>query len=72
MKQGVATIPFILADTLILVKEVPAEICTSCHEPYTTGEVTDKITALLNRLRTFPTEISVVSYSQLEAVPAFP
>jgi len=72
MKRGVATIPFVLRNTVIVVKNVPAEICSSCHEPYMTGEVTDRITVLLNRLRSLPTEVSIVSYSQLEleAVPA--
>ena len=70
MKRGVATIPFILSNTVIVVKDVPAEICPSCHEPYMTGKVTDRITVLLNRLRSLPTEVSIVSYLQLEAVPA--
>ena len=70
MKRGVATIPFILSNTVIVVKDVPAEICSSCHEPYMTGEVTDRITVLLSRFRSLPAEVSIASYSQLEAVPA--
>ena len=70
MKRGVATIPFILRNTVIVVKDVPAEICSNCHEPYMTGKVTDRITVLLNRLRSLPAEVSIVSYLQLEAVPA--
>lgn len=70
MKRGVATIPFILSNTVIVVKDVPAEICSSCNEPYITGKVTDRITGLLNQLRSLPAEVSILSYSQLEAVPA--
>lgn len=70
MKWGVATIPFILRNTVIVIKDVPAEICSSCHEPYMTGKVTDRITVLLNRLRSLPAEVSIVSYFQLEAVLA--
>jgi len=70
VKPGLATIPFILADTVILVKDAPAGVCSSCHEPYMTGEVTDRITVLLNQIRSLPAEVSFVSYSQLEAVPA--
>jgi len=69
LKPALATIPFILADTVILVKDVPAEVCSSCHEPYTTGVVTDRITALLNQMRSLPAEVSIISYSQLEGVP---
>lgn len=70
MKRGVATIPFILSNTVMVVKDVPAEICSSCNEPYITGKVTDRITGLLNQLRSLPAEVSIASYSQLEAVPA--
>lgn len=70
MKRGVATIPFILSNTVIVVKDVPAEICSSCNEPYITGKVTDRITGLLNQLRSLPAEVSILSYSQLRAVPA--
>jgi YgiT-type zinc finger domain-containing protein len=71
LKSGVATIPFLLPDTVVLVKDVPAEVCQSCHEPYVTGKVTDRITDLLNQLRAFPAEVSIVSYfgSQPALVP---
>ena len=58
-----ATIPFVLEDSVVVIKSVPAEVCASCHEPYTTGEVTDKIVGLLQQLRPFKTEVSVFSYS---------
>ncbi|MGC9395314.1 MAG: type II toxin-antitoxin system MqsA family antitoxin [Anaerolineae bacterium] len=58
-----ATIPFVLEDSVVVIKSVPAEVCASCHEPYTTGEVTDKIVDLLQQLRPFKTEVSVFSYS---------
>lgn len=70
LSPGEATIPFLLADTVVLIKDVPAEICRSCHEPYVTGRVTDRITYLLNRLRTFRAEVSIISYSELRPAPA--
>jgi YgiT-type zinc finger domain-containing protein len=47
LKQGLATAPFFLTNAVVLVKGVPSEICASCHEPYTTGKVTDRILKLL-------------------------
>ena len=29
-----ATIPFILKETIVIVKQVPAQICVECHEPF--------------------------------------
>jgi YgiT-type zinc finger domain-containing protein len=60
-----ATIPFVLEHSVVIVKDVPAEVCASCHESYMTGEVTDRLTELLKQLRSLQTEVSVVSYSSL-------
>jgi YgiT-type zinc finger domain-containing protein len=57
-----ATVPFILENTVIVIKDVPAEMCASCHEPFMTGKVTDRVTDLLK------SEVSVVSYSPIPIV----
>jgi YgiT-type zinc finger domain-containing protein len=62
LEAGRATIPFLFADSAILVKGVPAEICQSCHEPFVAGAETDTIVAMLNRLRSLGLEVSVASY----------
>jgi cytochrome c553 len=56
--------PF-LENTVTVIKDVPAEVCASCHESHMTGEVTDRVTALLKQLRSLQTEVSVISYSAL-------
>jgi YgiT-type zinc finger domain-containing protein len=60
-----ATIPFVLENTVAVIKDVPAEVCASCHESYMIGEVTDRVTEYLRQLRSLQTEVSVVSYSAL-------
>jgi len=60
-----ATIPFVLENTVAVIKDVPAEVCASCHESYMTGEATDRMTTLLRQLRLLQTEVSVISYSAL-------
>jgi YgiT-type zinc finger domain-containing protein len=67
MPQKKATIPFVLGETVVVVKDLPAEVCASCHEPYMTGEVTDRLTDLLSRLRSLQTEVSVICYSTFSA-----
>jgi YgiT-type zinc finger domain-containing protein len=62
------TIPFTFESTIVVVKDVPAEVCKSCHEPYVDGVVTDRITPLLTQLRDLHTEVSVVSYEEARAV----
>ncbi len=72
MKVGEATIPFMFPDTVVLVKDVPAQVCNSCHEPYMTGKVTDRLTNLLNQVRPFHAEVLIISYpdTQPTTVPA--
>lgn len=69
LRPGVAIVPFVLPDAVVLIRDVPAEICHSCHEPYMTGKVTDRITTLLNQLRAFHAEVSIISYSEAWPVP---
>ena len=71
LQAGRATVPFLLSNAVILIKDVPAEICTSCREPYTTGRVTDRIVSLLNPLRILHAEVMILPYSELESVSAF-
>jgi len=62
LRDGQATVPFVLGDSIVVVKDVPAEICASCHEPLMTGKVTDRLTSVLRQLRSAGSEISVVAY----------
>ena len=63
--------PFLLPNAVVLIKNVPAEVCSSCHEPYTTGKVTDQIVSLLNPLRAVQAEVLILSYPEPQPVPAF-
>ena len=67
MHRGEATIPYVLRENVVVVvKNVPAEICDDCREAFTAGAVTDHVTALLRQLKSVPGEVSVVSYSEYE------
>jgi YgiT-type zinc finger domain-containing protein len=68
LRRGLATVPFFLPDTVALIKNVPAEICSNCHEPYMTGKVTDRIVNLLNPLRSLKAEVLILSYAEPQPV----
>lgn len=70
LSEGTATIPFIFADTVVLVKHVPAQVCKNCHEPFTVGAVTDRLMELVRRVKDLHTEISIIPYSEPEKVYA--
>jgi YgiT-type zinc finger domain-containing protein len=62
-----ATIPFVLGKVVVVVKDVPAEVCRNCGEPYLSGAATDRLWNLLERFAKLPVEVSVTSYSELAA-----
>lgn len=65
LQSNLATIPFILEpDTVIVIKGVPAEICSDCHEPFVAGQATDRVANLLRQLKALRSEVSVVSYAE--------
>jgi len=71
LRPGRATIPFVLPETVVVIRDVPAEICSNCQEPFTIGEVTDMLANLLTRVRSLPVEVSIISYAEgLEEVAA--
>jgi len=70
LKAGSAAVPFLLRNSVVLIKDVPAEICANCHEPFTSGKVTDGVIDLLNPLRDLRAEVLVLSYAQRQPVSA--
>jgi len=67
LQHDLATIPYVLANNLV-VKHVPAERCLECDEPFTTGQVTDRIVVMLQQLKRLNSEVSVVSFTGNDAV----
>jgi len=65
LQAGQAAVPFLFPDAVIVIKNVPAEICSNCHEPFTTGSVTDQLTAALKPLRSLQAEILVLPYPEV-------
>ncbi len=64
LEDGKATIPFVVSKNIVIVvKNVPAEICLDCHEPFVMGKATDQVLALLKHLKSLKSEVSVVTYS---------
>ena len=64
LEDGKATIPFVVSrNIVIVVKNVPAEICLDCHEPFVKGKATDQVLTLLKHLKSLKSEVSVVTYS---------
>jgi YgiT-type zinc finger domain-containing protein len=63
LSAQLATIPFVLGKTIAVIKQVPAEVCDSCGEPFLQAEATDAVTELLDNALASSAEVSVMTYS---------
>ncbi len=67
LHPGKATIPYVLdGDIIVVVKQVPAQVCEECGEAFTSGDTTDYILIMLRHLKSLSSEVSVVSYTGLD------
>jgi YgiT-type zinc finger domain-containing protein len=62
LSAQIATIPFVLGKTIAVIKQVPAEVCDSCGEPFLQAEATDAVTDLLDKALASSAEVSVMTY----------
>ena len=53
-----------LEDTIIIIKGVPAKVCTQCREQYFDDETTENIERIVNQLKQVPIEVSIVNYKE--------
>ena len=57
-----ATIPFVLGKSVAVIKQVPAEVCDTCSEPFLHAEATDVVGSLLEKVLASSAEVSVMTY----------
>jgi YgiT-type zinc finger domain-containing protein len=62
MYEGITTIPFLIGEKVVVIKDVPAEICSDCGEAYMKSSVVDKVESVLDKLEELHSEMSVVHY----------
>ena len=53
-----------LQHMMIIIKDVPAEVCTQCGERYFDNEVMENLEKIVKNLKQMATEISIVNYKE--------
>jgi len=66
--EQTASITFMFENTVIVVQDVPADVCSDCKKPQVSDEVTDHLMPILTLLLSLNTDVSMVSYDELESV----
>jgi len=62
MSDGTTAAPFFIDERVIVIKDVPAEVCGDCGEAYMKSIVVGRIESLLDRLEDLHSEVSIVHY----------
>jgi len=53
-----------LEKTIIIIKCVPARVCTQCGEKFFDDEVAGKLEEMVNQLKELDTEVIIVNYKE--------
>ncbi len=62
MHDGATAAPFLISDKVIVIKDVPAEVCADCGEAYMKSSVVERVETLLDKLEDLHSEMSVIHY----------
>lgn len=53
-----------LENTIIIIKDVPAKVCTQCGEQYFDDETSENIEKIVNQLKELALEVTIVNYKE--------
>lgn len=52
------------SEDTIIIKGVPAKVCTQCGEQYFDDETAENIEKIVNQLKQLATEVTIVNYKE--------
>lgn len=53
-----------LENTIIIIKGVPAKVCTQCGEQYFDDKTSENIEKIVEQLKELSTEVTIVNYKE--------
>ena len=62
MKSGKTAASFFIDEKIIIIKDVPAEVCADCGEAFTKSSVAGRIEDILDKAEILHTEMSVLHF----------
>jgi len=62
LHDGASAMPFFLDDKIVVVKDVPSEVCADCGEAYMKSGAAKNVEKLLDTLESLHAEMSIVHY----------
>lgn len=65
LEQARKTYVATLENCVIVIKDVPALVCTQCGEAYYTDEVSDRLERIIDKIRDMVQEVAIVEYDNV-------
>jgi YgiT-type zinc finger domain-containing protein len=62
MKAGKATLPLLSGERVLVLRDVPSEICGDCGEACMSGPTLDRVEEMVAELKKLDAEVSLVHY----------
>ena len=62
LKRGKATLPLVRGGRVLVVRDVPSDVCGDCGEAYMSGPILDRIEELAESFAELDAEVSLVHY----------
>lgn len=62
--------PFVVGNSVVVVKNVPAEVCAQCGEAVVDSQVASVLDTLLKQTQQTGFEVSIIAYEQIVLTPA--
>ena len=66
LSPTLATLPFVVGSSVVVVKGVAADVCTQCGEAVMSSEVAAAVDGLLKQAHNSGYEVSIVPFRQSE------
>ncbi len=66
LSPALTTLPFVVGSSVVVVKQVTADVCTQCGEAVLSSDVAAAIDRLLKQVYRSGFEVSIIPFKQLE------
>jgi|DewCreStandDraft_5_1066085.scaffolds.fasta_scaffold00019_44 YgiT-type zinc finger domain-containing protein len=70
LREETAILPFVVNDSVVVVKGVAAEVCRDCGEAFLSGAATDAVTGVLREAVSRRVELAVITLPENIPSPA--
>ena len=62
LESRITLLPFVVKDNVVIVKNIPADVCSQCGEAVMSSNVAKKVDHLLKQAQHSGFEMSIVAY----------